>query len=209
MDESSTPRGADAPETRPNRSREVAALRSQLRSMQRLVVAMAVACAVAVSFAGYATFRKDLTVRRLALVDGDGVRARLGFEDGYPELVFFDREGTKRAQFDDAGLILWGDDGHTMLRELGDESRLEMKRSYQGKKTNTWLTNDGEKQQLLFRGESRDQVRLILDPPEGTRFLIHDRSEGTFVVPRGSTVDASGAEEKGRIDPTPRNDGGG
>ena len=164
--------------------RQAVALKQQVRTLRMQVTLLAIGCLVAFSLAAFAAFRTSASFREVRLKGPGGVRAKLNFEDGYPQLVFFDRDGIRRAQFDEAGLLLWGDDGTTMLRELGNISRLEFKRRYEGVETQTWLTNDGERQYFLLKNKTTDeQVRLTLEKGKGARLYLNDAENGAFELP--------------------------
>lgn len=169
---------------RPAGAREIAAMRGQIAFLYRLVIGLAIGVLICFAFAANAVFRSDYKVRELRLMsNGGATRAMLHFEEGYPKLSFYDRDGTERALFDAAGLILYGDDGTTMLRELGDASRLEFKRRYEGVDSQTWIVNDGERQQIVLKCKQRpEEVRLALDFKTGARLQVIDDS-GAFVVP--------------------------
>lgn len=196
------PNPAPAHEERAPRQREMASLRAQVNGLRRLVLLATVIAVVAVAFAAYATFRSKLSVQEMRLVGPGGTRAKLEFDDGYPQLVFFDREGVKRAVFDEAGLILWGLDGTTMLREIGDASRLEFKRAFEGRETLTWLVNDGVRQQLLLKDKiDGDEIRLALDGSKGARIQTYDGENGAFSIPAGTAGEPDDNDEEDNESP--------
>lgn len=191
-DHPADPNAAADTEARTPRPRELASLRAQVDGLRRLVILATVIAVLGVSFATFAMFRSKLSTSELSLVGPGGTRAKLEFDGGYPQLVFFDREGTKRAVFDEAGLFLWGKDGTTMLREMGDMSRLEFKRTFDGRETLTWLVNDGVRQQLLLRDKiDGEEIRFSLDGSKGARINVYDDENGAFSIPE-SAGDTSG-----------------
>ena len=165
-------------------NRELTAMRDQVRTLYRLVVALSIGLVVCFTIAVQAKYRKTVSLRQLNLIAQDGSNAaKLHFDNGYPKLSFFDSEGKLRGIFDAAGLILYGDDGRTMLREIGDGSRLEFRRNYDGIETQTWIANDGQRQQIVLKSKHRqEEVRMALDMKSGARLQIVDDS-GSLVLP--------------------------
>ena len=189
---------AAAAEGRELRSRELAALRDQCQFLRKAVTFLGMLAVLALVTAAIALFLKEVTVKRLTLVSpGGNTKAVLETDGGYPQLVMYDRQGVKRAMYDWAGMLLYGDDGTTMLRELGDASRLEFKRAYNGVETQTWLGNDGKRLQLLMKNKNGvERMHFLLDVDKGAKMTVQDPS-GTRLIEAGdrtgSSTDGSGS----------------
>lgn len=203
------PRNSAEPVERRNRNQDE--LRRTLRSTRRSLTIVGLLALASFGASLYLLFRPAVTAHGFVLLDDRGrVRARLGMNDYFPELVFFDAAGEKRGAFDIAGVYLRGEFGTTMLRELDHVSILEFKRG----ETRTRLVNQGDSMFLKFLDyeEPSAVVDLTLDPGGKARIYANSPGKAFFIAPVAGadtaprttgplgTEETSGAEDPSRDD---------
>jgi hypothetical protein len=181
--------------------------RRQIRSLRRTLAAVGFVSCAALILSLYLLLRPAMTARAFEMRDAEGrLRARLGMNDYFPELVFFDESGAKKGAFDISGLYLRGDFGSTLLRELDHASILEFRRG----QTRTRLVNQGDSMFLKFldHDAQRSTVDLSLKEGGAARLYVYDPDHGVFVAPRKGSrtapprrTDGSPPEEEPEEDP--------